>query len=156
MAVDAWAIFGRLLGALFESASRRRQAVRGRKRRMGAALFLGMFFYGCVGKPVLKLNGKLKAVGEQRASEDIAECEDEADKHINEAKDRQRDEDKEGFVLKDRKERVVGAVSGILKGDTVAALPPHPPALDRSSKEIKRRVTVRCLSERGYEVVGFD
>ena len=129
--------------------------MRGRKRRMGAALFFGMFFYGCVGKPVLKSNGKLEAVGEKRASEDIAECEDEADKYINASKNRQGKEDEENFVLKDKRERIVGAVSGILKGDTVAPAP-LPNASDDPPKDAKRRFTVMCLSERGYEVLGFD
>ena len=130
--------------------------MRGRKRRMGAALFLGMFCYGCVGKPVLKSNGKFEAVGERQASEDIAECEDEADKYINASKNRRDEEDKENFVLEDRRERVVGAVSGILKGDTVAPSPRLPTDPDGSPKDVKRRFTVMCLAERGYEVVGFD
>lgn len=125
------------------------------------SLILFIFLFSCASKPVLYPNKKYKKVGEASATKDVEKCMDDADKFVKSSKGKK--------ILKSAgKGSVVGAamgaVSGLIFGDlkkaaiSGAAIGGVGGGVGQaiSPDRLKQSYTNRCLSKKGYEVIGWD
>ncbi len=111
---------------------------------------------GCASKARLYPNAKYKSVGEVQANADIAQCESEAKQYLSDTKGKQVASGAGsgaalgavvGLLGGGVRGAARGAVGGAAVGATAGALSPD---------QLKHRYVVKCLSDKGYEVLGYD
>lgn len=116
---------------------------------------------GCASKPKLYPNSHLKEVGKEASQKDIEQCMDEADKYLESSKGKKIAKSAgAGAVIGG----AMGAVSGIFSGNIARGAlmgsaiggAGGAAAGALSPDEIKRRYVNTCLSEKGYQVLGWD
>lgn len=124
-------------------------------------LLLACLLVGCASKPKLYPNTHLKSVGKEVANKDIEKCMKEADEYL---------ESEEGKrILKGASKgaavgAAVGAAFGLFTGDfgrsatrgAVIGGASGGASEAVSPDVLKRRYVNKCLSEKGYEVLGWD
>lgn len=102
--------------------------------------------WGCASRPILHSANK---TGEEEGRKDVARCEDEADRSINEF---QSERGKEAVKIGNKKGGgPTGVISSILKGDVAGG---YLGTLDINS--FKKKIIAQCLVQRGHRVIGFD
>ncbi len=125
---------------------------------------LVLFFTGCATGPVLYPNAHLQAVGEAQAQEDIAECELLADQYVK---------SDEGVAM--AKSTAIGGAGGAVVGGAVGAATGsfgrsvgvgaaagaatglvHGIIQASEPSPIFKNFMIRCLQEKGYEVIGWE
>lgn len=124
-------------------------------------IFLGLTIFSCASRPRLYPNRKLKKVGMDHAQKDIDHCMQESEQFL--------ESDKGKKMLKSGGfgalvGGTVGAVGGLFSGDIMggaargAAMGGAGGAVagGLSPDELKMRYTNRCLSEKGYSVLGWN
>lgn len=111
---------------------------------------------GCASHPTLYPNAKYKKVGEAQAKSDIKECEDQAELYVKNERAKSTAKGAGsgavmgaviGGLFGGVRGMGRGAVGGAAVGATGGALSP---------KQITQRYVTRCLSEKGYEVIGYN
>jgi uncharacterized membrane protein len=125
------------------------------------ALIILLTLVSCSSNPVLYPNKKYKKVGKEAAKKDIDKCMADADKFIESDKGKQilKGAGKGAFVG-----AAMGAVSGLLFGDfkkaalSGAAIGGTGGAAGTaiSPDRLKQTYTNKCLSRKGYEIIGWD
>lgn len=120
-------------------------------------ILIALMFLGCASKPRLYPNSKYKSVGEAQANRDIEACEADSEQYLEGTKGKQIARGAGtgaafGAVLGAISGRGLegaarGAVGGAAIGATAGAVSPD---------VLKKRFVVKCLSEKGYEVLGYD
>jgi len=127
-------------------------------------LILILFLTGCATGPVLYPNAHLQAVGEAQAHKDIAECELLAEQYVK---------SDEGIAA--AKSTAVGAAGGAVVGGAVGAVTGsfgrsvgvgaaagaatglvHGIIRGSEPTPIFKNFMIRCLHEKGYEVIGWE
>lgn len=115
-----------------------------------------IFSVGCASKARLYPNEKYKSVGEAQANADIALCENESKQYLADTKGKQVASGAGsgaavgavfGLLGGGVRGAARGAVGGAAVGGTVGAISPD---------KLKQRYVVKCLSDKGYEVLGYD
>ncbi len=116
-----------------------------------------LFALGCASKARLYPNAKYKSVGEAQANRDIAQCEAESEQYLADTKEKQIGKSAATGAAMGAVLGVIsggglrsvgrGAVGGAAVGATAGALSPD---------QLKRKYVVKCLSDKGYEVLGYD
>lgn len=124
--------------------------------------FLCLFmFVNCASKPQLYPNQKLKSVGKEAAKKDVDRCIAEADEYLESSKGKKVARGAGGgaaigaaiggvagmFTGNFGKGLVRGGAMGAAGGGTAAAISPD---------QIKKRYVNQCLTEKGYQVLGWD
>lgn len=116
---------------------------------------------GCASKPQLYPNAKYKQAGEAQAEADIDACEQDAEKFLKSPRGKNIARGAGGGAVVGG---AIGAVAGIFTGNvaggavTGAAVGGVGGGAAGAMKpdEIKRRYINQCLSEKGYQVLGWD
>lgn len=124
-------------------------------------LFLSFLVISCSSKPKLYPNQKFKNVGEDRANADVEICLKEADEYLKSSKGKQ--------VVKSAGTgaaigAAVGAVGGLFTGNLGRGIirggamgtAGGAAAGAVSPDQMKQRYVNQCLSEKGYQVLGWD
>lgn len=124
-------------------------------------VFVLIGFVSCSSSPVLYPNKKYKKVGKDIADKDVKKCMDDADKFIKSEKGKKilKGAGKGAFVG-----AAMGAISGLIFGDfkkaavSGAAIGGTGGAAGAaiSPDRLKMAYTNKCLSRKGYEIVGWD
>ena len=123
-----------------------------------------LFLAGCATGPVLYPNAHLQEVGEAQAHQDIAECELLADQYVK---------SDEGIAA--AKSTAIGAAGGAVVGGAVGAVTGsfgrsvgvgaaagaatglvHGIIQASEPTPIFKNFMIRCLQEKGYEVIGWE
>ena len=123
-----------------------------------------MLLMGCAGGPVLYPNAHLKEVGEAQAQKDVAECEVLADQYV-----------KSDAGIEAAKSTAIGGAGGAVVGGAVGAVTgslgrgigigaaagaasglAHGIVKASEPSSTFKNFMVRCLQERGYEVIGWE
>lgn len=123
-----------------------------------------LFFTGCATGPVLYPNAHLQAVGEAQAHKDIGECELLAEQYVK---------SDEGIAA--AKSTAIGAAGGAVVGGAVGAVTGsfgrsvgvgaaagaatglvHGIIQASEPTPIFKNFMIRCLQEKGYEVIGWE
>lgn len=114
------------------------------------------FSLGCATKARLYPNAKYKSVGEAQANADIAQCERESEQYLSDTKGKQVASGAGGGAA-------IGAVVGLLGGGVrgaargaVGGAAVGATAGAISPDKMKQRYVTKCLSDKGYEVLGHD
>jgi outer membrane lipoprotein SlyB len=114
------------------------------------------FTIGCASKARLYPNAKYKQVGEAQANADIAQCERESEQYLSDTKSKQVAQGAGsgaalgavvGLLGGGVRGAARGAVGGAAVGATAGAISPD---------QLKRRYVMKCLGDKGYEVLGYD
>lgn len=122
---------------------------------------LPLLISGCSSRPQLYPNEKYKSVGEEAAKRDIEACEEEADKFVKSPTGKKMLRGAgTGAVVGG----AVGAAFGLFTGNvggaaaSGAAMGGAGGAASGalSPNELKHRYVDKCLSDRGYQVLGWD
>jgi len=120
-----------------------------------------LIFTACSSSPVLYPNKKYKRVGKSVASNDVDKCMNDADKFIESSKGKQMLKGAgkgafagaamgvvSGLIFGDfKKAAISGAAIGGVGGAAGAAITPD---------KLKMAYTNKCLSRKGYEIVGWE
>lgn len=125
---------------------------------------LMLFLSGCAAGPVLYPNTHLQEVGESQAQKDIAECEVLADQYV-----------KSDAGIEAAKSTAVGAAGGTVIGGAAGAVTGnlgrglgvgaatgaaaglvHGIIKASEPSPVFKNFMVRCLQEKGYEVIGWE
>ena len=126
-----------------------------KNKMMRSSLFLvWASLFGCASKPVLQSNAKLEEVGKKEAQEDIAYCEDVADKQLSSLQKQRHNKAKKSY--RGRNVWAIGAISGVLKGDNSHAVTPPKRMKVENVGKTKKNITTLCLAQKGYKVIKFD
>ncbi|MBT7608963.1 MAG: cell envelope biogenesis protein OmpA [Bacteriovoracaceae bacterium] len=123
-------------------------------------IFVGLLG-ACASKPVLYPNQKLKKVGKEAGLEDISLCMDQSEKYIESGAGKR--------ILKGAGSgsiigAAMGAVSGLITGDVVGGLASGAAvgavgggaSAAISPDQLRQAYTNKCLSDKGYKVIGWD
>lgn len=116
---------------------------------------------GCASKPQLYPNEKLKSVGKDRAAQDIEECTDLAENYLESSKGKQVAKGAgAGAVVGAAVGGAFGLLTGnvgrgLVRGGTMGAAGGAASGAV-SPDQVKRNFVNKCLSERGYEVIGWN
>ncbi len=137
-------------------------------RRILLLIFLCTTLGACAGpRPILYPNEQLKAVGEEAAQADIAGCQERAEAATSNPQEAKAKRTAEGTVAGGAVGAASGAVGGAVvgaagRGSAIGAAAGATAGLVRGlfsspapSPAYKNFVN-RCLSERGYDVVGWE
>jgi outer membrane lipoprotein SlyB len=126
-------------------------------------LFLTLlsFFVGCSSKPKLYPNDKFKTAGKTQADKDINKCIAEADDYLESSKGKQV---AKGAGTGAAIGAAIGAVGGLFTGNFGSGLIRGGAAGaaggaaygGMSPDQIKHQYVNQCLSEKGYQVLGWD
>ncbi len=127
-------------------------------------LILMLFLTGCAGGPVLYPNAYLQKVGEAQAQKDVAACEVLADRYV-----------KSDAGLAAAKSTAIGGAGGAVIGGAAGAVTGnlgrglgvgaatgaaaglvHGIIQASEPSPIFKNFMIRCLQERGYEVIGWE
>jgi uncharacterized membrane protein len=120
-----------------------------------------LFISSCASRPKLYPNSKLKSVGKKISEQEIDSCMQEADEYLESDKyKRVANSAGKGAVAG----AIVGGVVGLLTGDVKSAVKEGAIVGGASSAatkavspdEVKRSYVNKCLSQKGYEVIGWD
>jgi len=123
-----------------------------------------LFLTGCASGPVLYPNAHLQKVGEAQAQKDVAECEVLADRYV-----------KSDAGIAAAKSTAIGGVGGAVIGGTAGAVTGnlgrglgagaatgaaaglvHGIIKASEPSPIFKNFMIRCLQEKGYEVIGWE
>jgi outer membrane lipoprotein SlyB len=130
------------------------------KKLISVALLL-FVISNCASRPKLYPNDKLESVGEKKAKQDIDLCMEKADKYVGSERGKNA---AKGAGTGAAVGAAMGAAFGLFTGDigggalrggTVGAAGGGT-AGALSPEQLKKRFTERCLSEKGYDVLGWD
>lgn len=118
-------------------------------------------FAGCSSKPQLYPNEKYKSVGEEAAEQDIKACREEADKFVKSPTGKKMLRGAgTGAVIGGTVGAVFGIFTGNVAGSAVrgAAVGGAGGAASgaMSPNELNQRYVDKCLSDKGYQVLGWD
>jgi uncharacterized membrane protein len=125
------------------------------------SLFFLLLFFGCASRPQLYPNQKFKSVGKESAKKDIDDCIAKAEQELESSKGKKI---AKGAGAGAAIGATMGAVSGMFSGNMARGLirggaigaAGGGVAGALSPDEIKRRFVNQCLSEKGYQVLGWD
>jgi hypothetical protein len=124
-------------------------------------LGLSLMFVSCASKPTLYPNDKLKSVGKAEAKKDTDQCLADAEKYLDSS---------EGKIIAKGAGAgaiiggAIGAVGGLFTGNIGGGLA-RGSAMGAagggaagaiSPDELKQRYVNQCLSDKGYQVIGWD
>lgn len=120
-----------------------------------------IILYSCASKPKLYPNQKYKAVGEKIAHKDIDQCISEAEEYLKSSKGKQV---AKGAGAGAAIGGAIGAVGGLFTGNVGRGLlrggamgaAGGGAAGAISPDQLKQRYVNQCLSEKGYQVIGWD
>jgi outer membrane lipoprotein SlyB len=131
------------------------------------ALFLAVS--SCSSRPQLYPNSKLKFVGKEKAQKDIEKCMTESDEYFETSKGKKVLKSAgKGAVVGSAFGAAMGAVAGaftgnmgrgLVRGGAIGAsggAAGSAASTAISPDEIKRRYVNQCLSEKGYQVLGWE
>ncbi|OPY13771.1 MAG: hypothetical protein A4E66_00638 [Syntrophus sp. PtaB.Bin001] len=123
-----------------------------------------LFLMGCASGPVLYPNAHLKEVGEVQAQKDVAECEVLADQYV-----------KSDAGIEAARSTAIGGAGGAVVGGAVGAVTGnlgrgigvgaaagaasglvHGIIKASEPSPVFKNFMIRCLQERGYEVIGWQ
>lgn len=120
-----------------------------------------LFVISCASRPQLYPNAKLKADGKAQSDRAVEQCLAEADAYLESSKGKQ--------VLKGAGRGAaiggaIGAVTGLFSGNLArgvvqgAAVGGTAGGVSQavSPNQLKQRYTEKCLSDQGYQVIGWD
>jgi outer membrane lipoprotein SlyB len=119
-------------------------------------VFILIFSVACATKARFYPNAKYKQVGEAQANADLAQCENESEQYLADSKGKQVAKGAGsgaalgavfGLIGGGVRGAARGAVGGAAVGATAGAISPD---------KLKQRYVVKCLGDKGYEVLGYD
>jgi hypothetical protein len=126
-----------------------------------SAILLLSFLVACASKPVLYPNRKLKKVGKEASQLDINTCMNESEEFLESGAAKK--------ILKGAGSgsifgAAVGAVSGLITGDVLGGLSSGAAVgavgggvgAAISPDQLKQSYVNKCLSDKGYKVIGWD
>ena len=125
------------------------------------SLILLLFLSSCSTGPVLYPNKKLRAVGEEKAQNDIDQCMALADRYVKSSKWKQVGTGAaKGGVIGG----AMGVVTGLFTGDVLRGLAAGTAigaagggaAGAMTPERVKRKFTSICLKKKGYQVIGWE
>lgn len=124
-------------------------------------LILVLFLSACASRPQLYPNEKLKSVGKKASQADIDKCIKDGDEYLESSKGKQVAKGAGfGATVGAAMGAVAGAFTGnfgtgLARGAAIGAAGGGASA-GLSPDQIKRNYVNQCLSEQGYQVIGWD
>lgn len=118
-------------------------------------------FFSCASKPQLYPNQKYRSVGKEAADQDIAQCREEAEEFLDSPRGKKIVKGAGAGALIGG---AIGAVGGLFSGD-VAGGATRGAAMGGaggaaagalSPDEVRKRYVNKCLSDKGYQVLGWQ
>jgi hypothetical protein len=129
--------------------------------KMMKLIFILLVLISCASRPILYPNKKLKMVGKDHSKKDIDQCVSDANKFLESSKGKQIAKGAgAGAVIGAAMGGVAGVFSGnlgrgMVRGGAIGAAGGGA-AGALAPDQIKQRYVNQCLTDKGYQVIGWD